>query len=421
MLKRVPAGSLRLGMFIHEPDGSWLDYPDWKTRFLLDDPGDLKKLQLSGVANFFIDTLRGADVEEEAKPSPLVVKPRAQAARPAQPSASPAPRLSVPRGPRCTVEEEFGRAGAIVQRAQATVVHVLNQARLGKAVDIDRTLPVIEEITQSIDRNASALVSFVRMKEANEYIHLHSVAVCALMINLGRQLLFEDHALAEIGTAGLLQDIGMLSVPKEVINKAGPLTPAEMAQVRQHPIRGAEMLAKSRDVSDVVLDVCTHHHERVDGHGYPSRLAGGRISLPARMATVCDVYDAMTSRRAYKEAEQPSEALAVMFASTGQFDESVLSAFIRSVGIYPIGSLVRLKSGNLAVVVEQNDEALTRPRVRLFYSILQSRRLPPRDIDLAGNTGEEILSREKPERWGFRSWNATWPQLLAGESLSSAA
>lgn len=401
MLKRVPARSLRLGMFIHAPDGSWMDHPDWKTQFLLTDPVELERLR-EGKAVFIIDTDKGADALLGAEPR------RGGFGKRQVPVAS------------CSVEEEFGRVEAITKRASKSVGDILKQARLGKAVDVAQTVPVIEDLTNSIDRNASALVSFVRLKDADEYTYLHSVAVCALMINLGRQLLFDESEIGELATAGLLMHVGKTALPIDLLTKPSSLTPQEMALVRQHPVRGYEILSRARGVSDVVLDVCKHHHERIDGHGYPYGLRGDAISLHARMAAICNVYDARTSNRPYKQAEEPAEVLSEMFKAKDQFDESVLSAFIRSVGIYPIGSLVRLKSGRLAVVVEQNEENLTRPLVRVFYSAAKRAGLPYQDVDLASDGGDEILSRERPERWGFSGWDRLWPQILRGSHLQAA-
>ena len=401
MLKRIPSGSLRLGMYIHAPEGSWMDYPNWKTRFLLTDQAELDEMRSSGVRAFFIDTGQGADVlTAEPQPEPVAT------ARVKQPVVLGPPVAS------CTAEEEFGRAEAIVAKAKQGVGLILKQARLGKAIDLGRTVPVIEDITSSINRHPSALVSFLRMKSLDEYGYLHSVAVCALMINLGRQLLFDDETCSELGLAGLLMDIGKVALPAELLGKPGPLSPAETAQMRQHPVRGCELLSKSKDIPEVALDVCLHHHERFDGRGYGHGRRGEGISLPARMAAVCDVYDAITSPRPYKGAAEPAEAISEMFQAQGQFDESVLTAFIRSVGIYPIGSLVRLRSGRLGVVVEQNESELTKPRVRAFYSIARRCRTPNEDIDLSTPGEDEILSREKPEKWGFVSWDRVWPQIL---------
>lgn len=400
MLKRVPAKSLRLGMFIHAPDGSWMDHPDWKTQFLLTEEAELERLR-EGSAVFIIDTDKGADALLGSEPR------RGGFGKRTTPVAA------------CSAVEEFGRAEAVTKRARKTVGDILKQARLGKAVDVAQTVPVIEDITSSIDRNASALVSYVRMKATDEYTYLHSVAVCALMINLGRQLLFDEAEIGELATAGLLMDIGKTALPPELLAKPGALTPQEMALVRQHPVRGYEILSKAKNISENVLDVCLHHHERVDGSGYPHRLRGDAISLHARMAAVCDVYDAMTSDRPYKPAEQPAEVLSQMFQAKHHFDESVLSAFIRSVGIYPIGSLVRLKSSRLAVVVEQNEDDLTKPMVRVFYSVMQRAGLAYQDVDL-NDGGDEILSREKPERWGFNGWDRLWAQILRGHQLQAA-
>ncbi|WP_166039657.1 HD-GYP domain-containing protein [Sphingosinicella sp. YJ22] len=401
MLKRVPAKSLRLGMFIHAPDGSWMDHPEWKTQFLLTDEGELERLR-EGKSIFIIDTDKGAD-----------------ALLGGGPRRSGFGKRQVPVA-ACSAEEEFSRVEAITKRAGKSVGEILKQARLGKAVDVALTVPVIEDLTSSIDRNASALVSFVRLKDADEYTYLHSVAVCALMINLGRQLLFDESEIGELATAGLLMHVGKTALPVELLTKPSSLTAQEMALVRQHPIRGYEILSRAKGVSDVVLDVCKHHHEQIDGHGYPYGLRGDAISLHARMAAVCNVYDARTSNRPYKQAEEPAEVLSDMFKAKHQFDESVLSAFIRSVGIYPIGSLVRLKSGRLAVVVEQNEENLTRPLVRVFYSAAKRAGLPYQDIDLATDGGDEILSRERPERWGFNGWDRLWAQILRGHQLQAA-
>lgn len=401
MLKRVSAKSLRLGMYIHAPEGSWMDHPDWKTQYLLTDPAELERMQ-AGKAVFIIDTDKGADALLGSEPR------RSGFGKRTTPVAA------------SSTQEEFGRAEAITRRASKSVGEILKQARLGKAVDVAQTVPVIEDISSSMDRNASALVSFVRLKAADEYTYLHSVAVCALMINLGRQLLFDESEISELATAGLLMHIGKTALPIELLTKPSSLTAQEMALVRQYPVRGHEILSRTKGVSEVVLDVCKHHHERIDGHGYPYGLRGDAISLHARMAAVCNVYDARTSNRPYRQAEEPAEVLSDMFKQKDQFDESVLSAFIRSVGIYPIGSLVRLKSGRLAVVVEQNEENLTRPLVRVFYSAAKRAGLPYQDVDLATDGGDEILSRERPERWGFNSWDRLWPQILRGSNLQAA-
>jgi hypothetical protein len=160
----------------------------------------------------------------------------------------------------------------------------------------------------------------------------------------------------------------------------------------------------------IVLDVCLNHHERVDGTGYPSRAGDAQLSLEARMAAICDVYDAITSYRPYDETATPAAGLSEMFAGSGQFDPAILTHFIRSVGIYPPGSLVRLQSDHLALVLEPAGDDLTKPIVRLFYSVLDRARIAPRDINLTADNSDAIADREDPRKWGFFDWDNQWPK-----------
>jgi putative nucleotidyltransferase with HDIG domain len=209
--------------------------------------------------------------------------------------------------------------------------------------------------------------------------------------------------------AGLMHDIGKAGTPLEVLNKPGSLTEEEFEIMRQHPANGERMLRESGFTEELVLDVVRHHHERISGNGYPDRLPPERISKLARMGAVCDVYDAITSNRPYKGGWDPAEALARMASWKGHFDEDILKAFIRSLGIYPTGSLVRLASGRLAVVVEQNQSKITAPRVKVFFSTGNNAQLKPLLLDL-GQSGctDKIVGREARENWPFRNIEELW-------------
>jgi HD-GYP domain-containing protein (c-di-GMP phosphodiesterase class II) len=185
--------------------------------------------------------------------------------------------------------------------------------------------------------------------------------------------------------------------------------------MRDHPQRGHQLLAEGRAASSVTLDVALHHHERIDGTGYPNRLGGDAIDRYARMGAVCDVYDAITSNRPYKAGWDPATAVARMASWKGHFDTTLFAAFVQSLGIYPTGSLVRLESKRVAVVAEQNEAALTSPVVVVFYSLRSGMPIAPRRLDLSSATAQDrIVGREEVPVGHYGRVDELWadPELL---------
>jgi HD-GYP domain-containing protein (c-di-GMP phosphodiesterase class II) len=401
MLKKIAVADLRLGMHLQRFEGAWIDHPFWRARFVIDDPADLLAAQRSGVHECWIDTDAGLDVAPACAPSSAAAVP--------QPTAPPAARTRpTPMG------DELRQAAALCARSRDAVKAMFAEARLGHALAAEDCLPLVQDISDSVTRNPGALVSLARLKTADDYSYMHSVAVCALMVSLGRALRFDDAACRKAGLAGLLHDMGKALMPIEILNKPGKLTDDEFAVMRTHPKRGWQMLQEGRGVGDAVLDVCLHHHEKMDGSGYPERLAGEQITLLARMGAVCDVYDAVSSNRPYKAGWDPAESLARMASWKGHFDPAVFAAFVKSLGIYPTGSLVRLVSGKLAVVVEHNPQATTRPHVKVFFSTKSNLPLPPELLDLS-KSSERIASREPRSAWNFPHIEGLW----AGDALDA--
>lgn len=416
MLKKIPIQQLRLGMHLHALEGAWLDHPFWKTRFVLRERDDLDKLLASGVQACWIDSSKGLDVagapvDEPAGPVP------AAAAVPA--SSPPAPPLPAPT----EMAHELKRAAALVAKSKQAVVALFNEARLGNAVDAEQCLPLVDEIASSVWRNPGAMVSLARLKTHDDYTYMHSVAVCALMISLARQLGLDAAATRDAGLAGLLHDMGKAVMPVDVLNKPGKLTDSEFKVMKSHPVRGYEMLREGGTATDGALDVCLHHHEKIDGSGYPHGLRGEQISLLAKMGAVCDVYDAITSNRPYKNGWDPAEAVRKMADwRGGHFDDLVFQAFVRSVGIYPVGSLVRMQSGRLAVVCEQNPESLVAPKVKVFFSTRSQLHVAPELLDLASpSCGDRIAARESNAQWKFTHLDELWagPEALRRQTQAA--
>jgi len=396
MLKTIRIDQLRLGMHLHSLGGAWIDHPFWKTRFVLDDPADLARLRASSVRECVIDTRRGLDVAADADDGLPAAAPAPEPVRP----SGPAPRARQ----RSSLEEEAVVASRLCAQARHSVSALHDEARMGRALDVGDCVPLVDEIASSMQRNAGALLGLVRLKTHDDYTFMHSVAVCALMVVLSRRIGLSETQVRAAGLAGLLHDVGKAKIPLAVLNKPGQLSAEEYRLMQRHPQLGHDMLAEAGVAGAVALDVCLHHHERPDGQGYPEGLSGADFSLHARMGAVCDVYDAITSNRPYKAGWGPADSIARMaeWTRAGKLDAEVFRAFIDCVGIYPVGSLVRLRSERLAVVVEHNPEAPLAPRVKVFYSIRAQLTLPAELLDL-GQPGcrDRIVGRESNARWKF--------------------
>ncbi|SEC96694.1 HD-GYP domain-containing protein [Pseudomonas anguilliseptica] len=403
MLKCIAVTDVRVGMYVHEFCGAWMDHPFWKSKFLLKSEKDLQRIKASSIGELWIDVSKGLDVEDgTVSVSPEEVAAEAEVALLAA-VQSPPVNLAV------SMEDEVQRAAKLCDRSKAAVVSMFGDARMGQALQFEQAGELVEEISDSIMRHPNALISLARLKNADEYTYMHSVAVCALMIALARNLGLNESQVREAGLAGLLHDIGKMAIPNEVLNKPGKLTDNEFATVRDHPEAGSRMLIDSKQVSALVLDVCLHHHEKVDGSGYPHRLVGEQISLYARMGAVCDVYDAITSSRPYKQGWDPAESIRKMAEWKGHFDPVVFQAFVKTVGIYPVGSLVRLESGRIGVVMEQQAKSLLAPRVKVFFSAKSKTPIPQEILDLSKLVGRDrIVGRKSAEEWGFRNVEELW-------------
>jgi HD-GYP domain-containing protein (c-di-GMP phosphodiesterase class II) len=230
------------------------------------------------------------------------------------------------------------------------------------------------------------------------------------MIALCRQFELNEQQTREAGLAGLTHDIGKALVPDRILRKPDRLSDEEWVKMKSHPEIGHAILSKAGSYGPVALDVALHHHEKIDGTGYPHRLAGDAIGPVCKMASVCDIYDAVTSNRPYKTGWSPAEAIRKMAEwAPGHFDEVVFQAFVRTVGIYPVGTLVRLDGGRLGVVAEHNDQALLKPKVKVFYSIASQSRIAPELIDLAHpHSSQRIVGREDPAAWGLTRIDDIW-------------
>ncbi|MBK5939485.1 HD-GYP domain-containing protein [Halochromatium roseum] len=398
MIKRIPVEQLRFGMYVHSLNCGWTDHPFLRNRFWLDSDDQIRRIRALGVDEIEIDTDLGRDA-----PSVPSISEVAQDLRPALDAAA---RQRLPVFHASSLAEERARARRILSEANRVVERVMEDARLGRQIEVDPAREVISHAVASIVRNQDAIIGLHRIRSVDRYTFEHSINVAVLMIAFARSLGLETSLIEEIGLGALLHDVGKSQIPDAILNKPGKLTPAEFEVMRSHVDLGHEILAQTSGVSATALDIVVEHHERIDGSGYPKAKSGASISRFGQMAAIVDVYDALTTRRVYHDAMPPSKALrSLLQESPQQFDRTLIQQFIRCVGIYPIGTLVRLESQRLAVVVETGREQLLKPVVRLVFDINKHQRLMPQDIDLSRPTAfgqDRIIDAEDPADWGLR-------------------
>ena len=393
-------------MFIHKLEGPWLKHPFWKTKFVINDPETLADLRDSDIEAVVIDVSRGRDISAMARPM----------AAPAGPSPGGRPRFQLPLvrpapEPRAfnfrstkpqTTAREFGHAAKVADRGRKIVTQVFLEARLGKSIKANAVEPVIEDIFASIQRNPHAFNGLMRCKQETECVYRHALACSALMISLARQLKLSPAEIREAGQAGLLFDVGINQLPIDLAPYQDDFRSIPQEILHQHTTLGYNFLAASGLPERTAL-VALHHHERNDGSGYPSGLIGGDIPLLSRMAAVCDAYDELAAGGSDAHPVDPGEVVKRMAQMGGKFDPVVFDAFVQCIGIYPIGTFVELRSGHLAMVVDQHGVDHAKPKVRTFFSLALGERVHSQEIDLGDcNSEEEILgladmSRFEPE------------------------
>lgn len=381
-------------MYVHSFAGGWFSNPLWRSQLLISSDEELVRIRSSN-SEIVIDTAKGRDVAT---------------VRPIRASVSPGSMRASGRFGRA----DRARATELAQRSKTVVNAMFADCRLGKGVPTADILAVVDDIANSLN-NMAAFISVTRIKAHDDQTYTHSVAVCALMISLARELGYPTAAVRNLGMAGLLHDIGKSMISPDILLRAGPLNEAETIEMRRHPAQGRDILSATTGVPTVALDVCIHHHERLDGLGYPFGLKAEAISPATRIASICDVYDAMTSIRPYTTSKSPLEAVTAMELADGQFDRTLLFRFMGSIGVYPAGKLVRIMGDRLAITLPHNHNGMG-PVFRTFYSTVDTRFLRHQDVILADGLADgTTVIAEDPGSWFSEPWATMAARIMAGE------
>ncbi|OQW34736.1 MAG: hypothetical protein A4E19_17610 [Nitrospira sp. SG-bin1] len=373
MKKRITINELQPGMLIEKLDRSWLDTPFFRHKMTITSIAQIAQLKACGVRTLVVSI-----DEEEAEPEPvsepdIATDPVLTAAD----EAASAPLVA-------SFEEELPSARQVYQAAKTIVQNAMHDTRLGRAINMDEVNRVVADMTESVFRNPDALTSLTRLKKFDEYTFYHSVNTSILAMSLGRHLEFDRCALHQIGVGTLLHDIGKTKIPTEILNKPGRFEPHEMEIMKQHVLRGVEVLSTTTGLGKSYLRPALEHHERVDGTGYPHRRVRSELSQFGLIAAVVDIYDAITSDRCYHKGRVAHEALQFLYGLSlkGHLDTGLVQRFIQVVGVYPVGSVVELNTGETGIVKQIHHHVPLTPVVLLVRSEGNTLLSNPRELDL---------------------------------------
>ncbi|UDM17740.1 HD-GYP domain-containing protein [Vogesella sp. XCS3] len=397
-IKKIQLSQLRTGMYIHDLNCGWTDHPFLSSRFLVANQAQIDQLQAHGIVELYIDTQKGLSVIDA--PS------QAEVARELDEEIEVILQGSLPVQPRTDLHSELPWAARLLDQANKIVSQMLQDARLGKPLQLAPLQELMPQLAGSVLRNATALSVLGKIKHRDDYTFCHSVSSGVLLMAFEYIRKGSYGGLEEYGLGGMIHDIGKMQIPPEILNKPGKLTAAEFEVMKRHVNYSGDMLATCPDLPVVAVDIAMQHHERFDGTGYPYGLAGTAISEAGRASAIVDVYDALTSERCYHKGMPAPAALRKIYEwSRHHFDPDLVRSFIKCIGIYPVGTLVSLESGKLGVVIDQNESDLTRPVVRAFFSSRRQCYIPPEVIDLSRSLGfgggDRILRNEDASQWGM--------------------
>ncbi|HTN72996.1 MAG TPA: HD-GYP domain-containing protein [Methylomirabilota bacterium] len=400
MIKKIKVEQMKPGIFVHDFNCGWLHHPFLKNRLKIATEKEIEQVIHHQIREVYIDTDKGLDVDDAPTKPEVDREIQTEITKIDPPPAQE-------RG-RVALGEEVVRAKKLLAEVKQSTKILMDDVKLGKQLDMDQAATLVDKMTDSVLNNSAALISLARIKNKDEYTYQHCIAVSALCIAFGEYLRLDDKKVKALGIGGLLHDIGKVRIPLEILNKPGPLSEKEFEIMKEHVMHGDCILRQTGNIEEDSICVTAHHHERLDGTGYPKGLKGDEISPFGQMAAIVDIYDALTSERCYKNPMAPTVALRKLYEwSDNYLNRELVERFIAHLGIYPVGSVVRLQSGFIGVVIDHGEKGLLYPVVRALYDTRKERVVFPFDIDLAkqrtDERADEVVGCEAPGKWHLRA------------------
>jgi len=381
---------LEFGVFIAELDRPWTDTPFMFQGFLLNSEQQLEALK-KYCKKVVIDLEKGSDLPDRSqlKTGPSSATERAK-------SVLTTIRRKVTYEEKATVDAELPAARVARTKTQTVLKNMFDTLQAGNALDAPRVKEAVASMTDSVVRNPDAMLLLAKLKQQSAHTLDRALGVSIYMITFGRFLQLPREQLDLLGMLGLLQDVGKTRVPEEVLNKKEPLTNVELALCRSHVEHSIVILKETSGLPPELPALTALHHERYDGSGYHKGMKGEHIGLFGSVAGMIDCFDALTHPRPYGETMAPSNALNMLYGWRGsQFDGPLVEQFIQCIGIFPVGAIVELNSGEIGIVIAQNLVRRLQPRVMVVLDAKGNPKRPQLILDLSK---EPKMDAETPYR-----------------------
>lgn len=342
--EKLSVDELSIGMYVVELDRSWAGTPFLFQGFLISSSEEIKQLQ-EFCKHVFIDVTQTtvSYTKKQNQNSSATINRRI---------------YKVP------IEQELAVAATHYDYAKKSVDNALNSLRFSQEINTREIKFAVKNCVSSVINNPNAMMWFTQIKNKDDYTAEHSMRVGVISIALGQELGLMESELEDLGMAGMLHDVGKINIPIEVLNKEGSLNDEEYQLIKTHTEHGRQLLMSKSDAAPVTVDVAYSHHEQMNGKGYPRGIKADKIPYFAKIVGVVDAFDAITSDRVYSDARSTLEALRILYDCRGeQFDEDVVRAFIRLIGIYPPGHIVELTNGEAGIILSCQQNNKLRPKV----------------------------------------------------------
>lgn len=388
--KQVSVDQLEFGMFIAELDRPWTDTPFMFQGFILNNEQQLVALK-KYCKQVVIDLEKGSDLPDRSqlKTGPIGAAERAK-------SVLTTIKRRVTYEEKATVDAELPAARVARTKTQTVLKNMFDTLHAGNALDAPRIKEAVTSMTDSVVRNPDAMLLLAKLKQQSAHTLDRALGVSIYMITFGRFLQLPREQLDLLGMLGLLQDVGKTRVPEEVLSKKEPLSDAELKLCHSHVEHSVAILKETPGLPPELPVLAALHHERYDGSGYQNGLKGERIGLFGSIAGMVDCFDALTHPRPYGDAIAPSNALHMLYGWRGsQFDGPLVEQFIQCIGIFPVGAIVELNSGEIGIVIAQNLVRRLQPRVMVVLDAKGAQKRPQLILDLSK---EPKMDAETPYR-----------------------